>query len=254
MNNTPRVSVVIPVFNSEEYIETTIASVLHQTEENIEVIVVDDCSNDSSWELIKKSAALDARIHIFRNEKNRGVAETRNVGLRHCRGDFVALLDGDDYWFPDKLERQLQLQERTDADLVYCSYQIVDQKGIKICNDFVVTPETNLYSLLCESMISCSTAMIRSKCAKQCSFKNKYYHEDLVYWIDLLEQGVKAVGEQSVLAAYRIIPNSRASNKAKNAINRYRIVHKYAGFGFAASIKIISTYAIRAIKKYRRAQ
>lgn len=254
MNNTPRVSIVIPVFNSEKYIEAAITSVLQQTEKNIELIIVDDCSNDNSWQLIQQFAESDQRVHVFRNRHNLGVANTRNIGLAHCTGDFIALLDGDDYWFPDKLEKQLKLQEKTNADLVYCSYQIVDHQGDKVCNDFIVTKSITLYSLLCESMISCSTAMIRSTYAKSCSFNDKYYHEDLVYWIDLMRKGIVAVGEQSILAAYRIIPNSRASNKVKNAVNRYRIVHKYAGYSCFTSIKIISTYAIKALKKYRRAQ
>lgn len=252
MNNIPQVSVVIPVFNSEKYIEEAITSVLTQTEERLELIVVDDCSSDSSWAIIQKAAETDKRVHAFRNEVNRGVAETRNIGIKHCKGEFIAFLDGDDYWFPDKLEKQLLLQEKTDADLVYCSYQIVDAQGEKVCNDFIAAPKTDLESTLCESMISCSTALVRSNYAKECCFRNDFYHEDLVYWIDLLKSGAFAVGEQSVLAAYRIKPRSRASNKIKNAINRYKIIHYYVGYGFTNSVKLISIYAYKALKKYRR--
>ncbi len=252
MNSIPRVSVVIPVFNSEKYIESAIESVLRQTEKNIELIVVDDCSSDSSWKIIQKKAEADKRARLFRNTVNKGVAETRNTGLNHCRGELIAFLDGDDYWFPQKLEKQLLLQEKTDADLVYCSYQIVDTQGRKVCNDFIVTPTTDLKSTLGESMISCSTALIRSSFAKKCAFNENYYHEDFVYWIDLLKMGAVAVGEQSVLAAYRITPKSRASNKVRNAINRYRIIRHYAGCGSVESVKIIGLYGIKALKKYRK--
>lgn len=254
MKSIPRVSVVIPVFNSEKYIEEAIASVLQQTENNIELIVVDDCSSDTSWEIIQKIAKSDKRVCIFRNDSNRGVAETRNIGLRHCRGEFIAFLDGDDYWLPQKLEKQLLLQEKTDADIVYCSYQIVEPQGNKVCNDFIVTPRADLKSTLKESMISCSTALIRNNFAKSCKFSNTYYHEDLVYWIDLLKMGAVAVGEQTVLAAYRITPKSRASNKIKNAVNRYKIIRHYVGCNFAESAEIISLYAVKALKKYRRLQ
>ena len=252
MNNTPRVSVVIPVFNSEQYIEKAITSVLHQSEKNIELIVVDDCSTDASWEIIRSIAASDNRIHIFRNATNKGVARARNIGLEQSAGEFIAFLDGDDYWFPEKLEKQLKLQKMTDADLVYCSYEIVDSQGVKVCNDFIVDPETSLESLFSESMISCSTAVIRSDYAKSSAFSDKYYHEDLVYWIDLLKKGAVAVGEQTVLAAYRITPKSRASNKIRNAVNRFRIIHNYAGCSFIASTKIIGIYAVKAVRKYRR--
>lgn len=103
-------------------------SVLNQTYPNFELLVVDDCSKDNSLQLIQQKAQSDDRIRVIALEHNAGVANARNVGIKEARGEFIALLDNDDLWTVDKLERQLALANKG-ADIVYCSYDFIDEKN-----------------------------------------------------------------------------------------------------------------------------
>lgn len=252
VNINALVSVIIPAYNCEKYIEKAICSVLDQTVKNIEIIVIDDCSTDNTWKVITTIAESDSRVHIYKNQKNLGVVETRNRAMSLCHGTFIALLDGDDFWYENKLECQLKLQAETKADLVYCSYAIVDENDRKQCKDFIVPDYTNLEMTLEQSVISCSTAMFRRGIADKYCFKKNYYHEDLVFWIDILKDGAVARGTKEILAAYRMLPNSRASNKLNSAVNRYKIMHGYLGYSICDSLKIIAGFAVKALDKYKR--
>src|SRR5579862_4587648 len=115
------VSVVVPVWNSERFLKKTVESVLAQTYRRLELIVVDDGSTDRSPDIVKSIAAHDDRVRLFRTE-NRGAAAARNLGISQSRGPFVALLDNDDLWHPEKIARQVEVLRRSppEVGLVYC--------------------------------------------------------------------------------------------------------------------------------------
>ena len=123
------VSVIIPNYNSEKYIGETIESVLSQTYSNWELIIVDDCSTDASVTVIENYIKQDDRIRLFRNEKNRGAAYTRNVGLQQAQGKWVAFLDSDDLWTPEKLEKQVAFMKENGYAFSYTDYTRVDENS-----------------------------------------------------------------------------------------------------------------------------
>ena len=121
-NTRPLVSIIMPAYNAEAYIEEAISSVMAQTVSNWELLVIDDESNDNTKALVAALAEKDSRIRLVANQQNMGVAKTRNVGFGLFRGKFVALLDSDYYWKPQMLEKMIARAEETHADIVYCSY------------------------------------------------------------------------------------------------------------------------------------
>lgn len=251
--NTPvTVSVIIPAYNCERFIEKSISSVLEQSFSDFELIIVDDASTDHTTEILKHYQELDRRIRVIRQDTNIGVARSRNTGFDHCRGRLIALLDADDYWHRDKLKRQVEAQEKTNADLVYCSYAIVDERGAKICDDFIVPQTTVLEETLKQNVINCSTALFKSEVIQKHRFRTDYYHEDLVFWIDLLKDGVQTFGLKEVLAAYRIVNGSRASDKLRSAGNRYLVLKNYVKLPFHKVCAIMLSYAVKGIIKYKR--
>lgn len=253
IEKSPVISVVMPAYNMERFVEQAIRSVIAQTFSDWELIVVDDCSNDGTWAILERLAAEDGRILTVRNEANVGAAMTRNRAFDLCRGSYVALLDSDDIWYPEKLERQMELARKTDADIIYCSYGIVDQNGEKICDDFIVPGSVSFDAFLTRAVISCSTALLKRGIIETYRFGTKYYHEDLVFWCQILRDGHKARGVSDVLAEYRVIEGSRASNKGKSAMFRWQVYRELLGFSTVKSVKLMCQYAFLGFKKYRKA-
>lgn len=249
---SPVVSVIMPAYNAARYIEESICSVIAQTFTDWELIVVDDCSQDETCEIVERLAQKDSRIRLFQNEKNSGAAATRNRGFYLCSGKYVALLDSDDLWHPEKLERQIDLAEQTGAEVIYCSYGIIDDHGNKICDDFIVPEKTDLESSLTRMVISCSTALLSDRIVRKYQFDPSYYHEDLAFWFQLLMDGNQARGVPEVLAEYRVMAGTRASNKIKNARFRWRVYRDFLGLSPFKSARLLIKYAVLGIKKYRK--
>lgn len=116
----PKVSIIIPVYNTEKYIKETIDSVLNQNFKDFEIIVVDDCSKDESLKIIKEIAKKDKRIKIFKNKKNKGRASAVNIGFKHARGEYITFSDADDLFYPKRLKQQVEfLDKHTKIDMIY---------------------------------------------------------------------------------------------------------------------------------------
>ena len=247
-----RVSIVMPVYNCAPYLEAAVRSVMAQTVEDWELIIVDDCSQDHTRAVAAGLAAEDPRIRLVANEENRGAAASRNKGLELCRGAYVALLDGDDLWRPEKLARQMALAEETGADIVYCSYGIIDDRGGSCCGDFVVPAETDLEAFLVRSVISCSTALLRRESAGTYRFPEGYMHEDLALWLRMLGDGCTARGIPAVLADYRVTDRGRAANKLRCARGRWEVYRNMLGYSVGRSLGLLLRYGILGLRKYRR--
>lgn len=249
---TPLVSVVMPAYNVDSFIEEAIASVIVQTITDWELIVIDDCSTDDTRKLVGEMAEKDARIRLVSNASNMGVAKTRNRGLDLCRGQYVALLDSDDYWKPRFLEKMLERAEQTGADIIYCSYELVDEQGKKVCNDFIVPPETTFEESIVRSVILPSASLITSDVATESRFPTNMYHEDIALWFQLLKNGKKARGVPAVLVSYRQRANGRSANKILSACRRWTIYRKHLGMPLGKSIVTMVRYGLLGIKKYKR--
>lgn len=120
--NDNLVSIIMPSYNASKFIEASINSILKQTYENWELIIVDDCSSDNTVELI--NSINDSRIRLYKNEKNSGAAISRNKALREAKGRWIAFLDSDDVWLPEKLEKQLNFMKKNDYAFTYTDYRI----------------------------------------------------------------------------------------------------------------------------------
>lgn len=124
------ISVLVPVYNVENYVETAIDSLLCQTYSNLEIIVVDDCSTDKTFEILKKLAEKDARIKLFKNEKNSKICQTLNHCLLHAKGNYIARMDGDDISHRERLEKlKKYLDEHPDIDLVGSQSIAINENG-----------------------------------------------------------------------------------------------------------------------------
>lgn len=247
----PRVSVVMPAYNVAPYLEQAVESVLSQSFADLELLIVNDASTDHTAAVLASLAARDKRVRVITNETNCGVAKTRNRGISLARGAYIALLDGDDYWYPEKLEKQLALAEQTDADIVYCSYDLIEERENPRHRAFIVPPETSFQKMLASNVISCSTVLLKASSLSPEPFGTaKDYSEDFLLWMQLLQAGKRAVGCTEVLGAYRLMPQSRSSSKMRCARYHWKIYRKQLHLPFFQAVGSFIQYACCGVKKY----
>lgn len=249
MSTVPMVSVIMPAYNCEKYIQKAIDSVIAQTYSDWELLIIDDCSKDGTAAIATKAAENDDRIKVISQPHNGGVSKARNRGIEEAEGTWVALLDSDDYWTEDKLEKQLACANRENADIVFCSYGFVDEVGSEY-GSFIVPKQTDFDATLSKSVISCSTCFIRAELFKANPFSSEFYHEDLYLWLKMLQQGAIARGVTDILAYYRQVEGSRSNDKLHSAIERWKIFRQAFHLPFFYSCKVFILYAFGGVFKY----
>ena len=248
MNNL--ISIITPSYNSEIFIKDTIQSVVIQTYKNWEMIIVDDCSSDSSVGLIQELIKDESRIKLVVLEKNAGAAMARNKALELASGRYLAFLDSDDIWLPTKLEKQLKFMQTNNYPISFTSYETIDENGFESNHIIHAVDELDIEKYLKNTIIGFSTSMIDTKLIKEkINFLNIRIRQDTNLWVTILKNGYKAYGIKEVLVKYRVHSNSISANKikaAKGVWNLYFNIHK---FGLIKSIYYFSFYAFNAVKK-----
>ncbi len=244
------VSVIMPAYNAAAYIESAIRSVMAQTYPHWKLLVIDDGSCDDTCAIVMRLSKEDDRVTLLCNDHNIGVAETRNRGLDLCAGSWVAFLDSDDLWHPDKLSLQVQKMLREEADLVYTSYGIMDCEGNLCKSPYLVPDKADFDRLLKENVIGCSAVLISENLARTYRFAPHFYHEDYCLWLKILQDGYKAVGCKEVLMTWRLACGSRSFDKRNGACNRWRIYRKHLGLPLFKSVSCFISYAFNGIRKY----
>lgn len=245
----PLVSVIMPSYNAEKYIDEAIRSVIAQTYTNWELFVIDDGSTDRTARIAQSYAEKDSRVIFRQNSHNMGTANTRNIGIRLANGEWIATLDSDDIWHPEKLEIQLKKAQETGALFLYSSYSLFCE-GFR--QEYTVPEKVDYSSLLTENVIGCSTVMMHKSILEDHLFPSEVYHEDYALWLDLLRAGYNAVGCTEVLTEWRIVKNSRSFNKRKSAKNRWIIYRKMEKLPLYKSMKVFAAYAYHGFKKHKR--
>lgn len=247
---SPLCTVIIPIFNCDQYIRASVESALEQSYKNLEIIIIDDCSSDETCRIITDIEAMDDRIKIIRNEANLGVAETRNNGFSVATGDYIALLDADDLWHQDKLEKQIDFMQQTHCDLSYTSHTYIDTDGNAIRKPNIIPEKTCLEDLLINNVICCSTVVLKRQLVKSFKMNSKYQHEDYALWIELLNNGYTARGVIEPLVEYRIHKNSRSHNKFRAAKGRWIIYRELLELDIIQSANAFIGYAWYGLKKH----
>lgn len=244
------VSIIMPNYNSEKYVRATIQSVLDQTYQNWELIFVDDCSTDSSLEIVKSFG--DDRIKVFQNETNSGAAVSRNYALRMAQGKWMAFLDSDDLWIPEKLEKQLAFMVENDIHFSYSDYEVIDEDN-KVMSTFRPRLEVCKYEdILKHNHIGCLTAIYNAeKLGKVLMPVEAIKREDLACWLDILKTGVTAHCLHECLAKYKVHSNSVSSNKFKMMKYQWNVYRNLEKLSILKCVYYMASWTIQGILKYR---
>ena len=186
----PKISIVTPAYNCEKYLEEAVNSVLAQSFEDWELLIIDDCSKDATWLRMQTLAKQDNRIRIFQNRHNSGSAATRNNGIRQARGEWIAFLDSDDLWRPEKLERQMSvLRKHPDASFLFTGSAFIEDDGMTIAHVLHVPEKVSRKKLLKQNVISCSSVLIRRELMLEFPMPEEDgIHEDFATWLAILSK------------------------------------------------------------------
>ena len=244
----PLVSIITPVYNSEEYLEETILSVINQTYKNWELLLIDDYSTDNSYKIIEKYLT-DERIKYLRNERNSGPAITRNVGLEKSKGEYIAFLDSDDIWAKNKLELQIDYMKKNSIRICHGDYIFIDKNGKEIKK--IITDDILSYKILLkENQIKTSFLIVNKNLIVEIRFP-LIKHEDFAFFLELLKKGEISKKIDFIVGKYRIQENSVSSNKLKSAIWTWNIYRKYERLNLLQSVHYFSNYIYRGLRKYK---
>ncbi len=249
-NDFGLISIIMAAYNAEKTIEQAINSVLSQTYTNFELLVVNDCSKDRTVELVKDIVAKDSRVRLISNVKNSGVSYTRKHGLEEAKGDWIAILDSDDAWEPEKLEKQIELQRRTNADLLFTGSAFMDSEGHPIDWYLHAPKEVTYRQLLKQNVLSNSSALVRKELYAKHYAIGDGMHEDFAIWLSILKKGTKAYGVDEPLLIYRIAKSSKSGNKVKAARMNWN-TYRHVGLNLMEAIYYECWYIFNGIRKYR---
>ena len=243
-----KVSIIVPMYNAEKFIGKTIESVLSQTYKNWEMLIMNDVSTDNSLAVVNEYAKKDDRIMVVNTEKNMGVVKGRNHLIDLANGKYIAFLDADDYWHSQKLEKQIQFMKEKNAGISCTEYTRVKENGEKI-NEVVIKSEISYTDMLKNNYLGCLTVMYDVEKIGKRYFKELEKNEDYVLWLEIVKDVKTIYGLRENLAYYRVLDNSRSSNKVKTAKVRWEIYRKIEKLPLLKSIYYFMHYAVRAVLK-----
>lgn len=214
--NAPIISIITPVYNSERFLEAAITSVQNQTYSNWQLILIDDASTDSSAKIAKEFYREDIRIIYEKMPTNQGAAVCRNKAIEMAKGDYIAFLDSDDFWAPDKLEIQLDFMQRKNCDVSFSNYLLIDEDGNSLGRRVIALPSLSYKKQLRNNYIGNLTGMYRTAAIGKVLAPPLRKRQDWGLWLDAIKRsGKPAMGIPVDLAYYRKRRNSMSTNKFK---------------------------------------
>ena len=244
------VSVIIPVYNAEKFLSSTLDSIFAQTSKSFEVVLVDDCSKDGSAEIISKYKEEHPEIVYHLQEKNMGAAVARNTALEIAKGRYVAFLDSDDVWYPEKTEKQLNLMKEKDAAFSYAAIEMMDENGELKKSKRKVKETVNYRFLLHNTMIATSSVIVDREKLGDFRMPLRRSGQDYATWLQLLRDGTVAHGINEALVKYRVSSNSLSSNKFKSIKQVWEIQTKDEKIKKIPAAFHVCCFTFNALKKY----
>ncbi|MEO1199723.1 MAG: glycosyltransferase family 2 protein [Pseudomonadota bacterium] len=245
-SNPPLISVVMPVFNKRNSVRRSVASVRQQSEADWELLLIDDGSTDGADALLRDLASEDNRITLLGWPDNRGAAAARNAGIQAAKGRYIAFLDADDAWLPEKLAIQREHMERIGAGFVFSGYRRLDPSGRPL-GDVQVPTRITYRDLLKRNVVGCLTAVYDTEVHGKVEMPDVRRRQDYGLWLRLLRDGGEAHGIDQVLAEYTVGGSSLSSNKMVAAQATWRILRDQEGLALPQAAWCFAHYAGAAV-------
>ena len=231
-----KVSIITPTYNCGDFIGETIQSVLKQTYQNWEMIIVDDASNDNTREIVEKYCEKDKRIKYYLLNQNSGAAVARTKAMELATGKYIAFLDSDDLWLPDKLEKQISFMEVNNYNFTCTAYEQVDEKGISLNKVIKTKPKTDYNGVLLSCPVGNSTVIYNGEALGKFVVPNIRKRNDDALWLQILKKEKYIYGMSDVLTKYRVRQDSLSSNKIELIKYHWKLYREIEHLSIARSV------------------
>ncbi|MCD9511864.1 glycosyltransferase family 2 protein [Photobacterium phosphoreum] len=243
------ISIILPVYNAKGFIDLTIKSIIDQTYKSWELIIVDDCSSDYTYEYLLERYLDHEQILIVKNDFNSGAGFTRNRGLELSKNKLIAFIDADDLWNERKLEIQIDFMRKYNYPIVHTSYTFIDEFDNKIPGSVVASRMVSLKSYMKNTEIGMSTAIIDRKLVGDFKFSLMRTRQDTNLWLTLLSQGYKSYGIRDSLVKYRVRKGQISGNKFKIAFRTFKVFMAVTSIPIYSRMYYFCFYAVNGIYK-----
>lgn len=243
----PLVSIITPLYNAAAFISQTISSIQNQTYTNWEHIIVDDASTDEGTSIVENTAKTEGRIKLIKSTKNQGAAVCRNIATESATGNFIAFLDSDDLWHPEKLQKQLQFMVAENCTVSYTSYGHIDEEGNLLDKRIKALPFLSYKKQHSNNYVGNLTGMYRVSEIGKIVAPNIRKRQDWALWLEAIKRSQKpALGLQEDLAYYRVRKGSISANKINLIQYNFLFYKEYLGYSWLVS----SFYLLRFFWEY----
>ena len=246
----PIVSVIVPVYNSEDTLKDTLKSATSQSYTNLEILVCDDASKDDSYQVLKELAELDERITVFVNRNNLGAGKTRDRLLKHVRGEFIAFLDSDDVWYPNKISNQINYMTKYGIDVCASDYHIInEEKNFKIYRS--VPKKVSFFKMHFANWVPMSMTIVRSNLLGTNTMPSIRRRQDYCYWLSIfrLNPNIKYAKINESLGAYLVQKNGLSSSALSNIKYNYLVFRSYLRYSRLLSFLCLSLNIVTRITR-----
>ena len=243
------VSIIIPYCKKIKYIEKTILSILNQTYQKFEIIIIYDDQNLEDLVILKRIINKKEKIKILINRKKLGAGLSRNKGIKHAKGEYIAFIDADDFWNKYKLEKQIKFMKQNNCDFTHTSYKIINIEDEIIGN----RKARNFYhvdDLIKSCDIGLSTVIISRKIINLgLEFPDLKTKEDFVFWLKILKKNFYILSLDEKLTTWRKLDSSLSSSIIQKLSDAFKVYHKYMSYGYFKSVYYVLCLSINYLKK-----
>lgn len=244
----------MPCYNSVKYISESIQSVINQTFHDWELLVVDDCSTDGTGLIVKQFSKLDPRIRYLQTSFNSGSpGAPRNIALENAKGDYIAFLDSDDLWLPNKLEEQILYIQSTGHLFIYSNYEKISASGVRSSRVLKMKLHSSYKDILKSNEIPCLTVMLEKSLISNLKFDVKRHdpRDDYKMWLKILSTRCDyAYNTNKVHALYRDHMGSISSNKLKMILYQWFVLRRNEELNYITSLFYLSVFIVKGFMKY----
>ncbi len=244
------VSVIIPYFKKRNFIKETIVSVINQSYVNFEILIIYDDTNLNDFEFLQQISKLDNRIQIINNNGRLGAGPSRNKGIESSNGKYIAFIDADDTWAPDKLKDQISFMKKNNYQISHTSYFIVSEKK-KIIGQRKARNLLSVDEILKSCDIGLSTVVIEKKVITKTTvkFPNLVTKEDFVFWLTLMKKNYKFYAYDSNLTNWTDSKNSLSSSTIQKLLDGFKVYNNYMHFNIIKSLYYLICLSLNYLKK-----